>query len=93
MKKILNKCPVCGSKLIFDELCQYSILHYMTAYGKPSKSIRRRKNGSLGANLIYCDNMDCDFCTDADYECEKYPKIKIWEENNKFWVDDGKEEQ
>ncbi len=36
-KKKMNKCPVCGGQLMFEECRQYSVVHFITAHGKASK--------------------------------------------------------
>ena len=64
-----------------EECCQYSVVHFITAYGKASKKAKRRDYGGIGASFIYCSNEKCDFVTDTDYKSEKYPDILMSKEN------------
>lgn len=41
-KKKMNKCPVCGGQLMFEECCQYSVVHFITAHGKASKKSKEK---------------------------------------------------
>ena len=48
-KEKMNKCPVCGGRLMVEECCQYSVVHFITAYGKASKKSKEtglRRNWS-----------------------------------------------
>lgn len=86
-KKKMNKCPVCGGQLMFEECRQYSVVHFITAHGKASKKAKRRDYGGSEGSFIYCSNEKCDFVTDTDYKSEKHPDIQIFEDEQGFWVE------
>lgn len=48
--KILNKCPICGGKLEYNTLCQYTNVYYVEKNGDLTKQ-RKEDNGP----------MDCSF--------------------------------
>lgn len=62
-KEKMNKCPVCGGQLMVEECCQYSVVHFITAYGKASKKAKRRDYGGIGHSCIngtFLDELDPD---------------------------------
>lgn len=82
MSKILNKCPICGGKLIYSQLMQYSNIYSIKINGTLSKNrIRKEDNGPMECGFISCVNEECDFNTDTDHNCDAYPNIKIWQED------------
>lgn len=87
MAKILNKCPICGNKLEYYELMQYSDVYRIKGNGELTKNRVRKGNvGSIECGFISCIN--CDFVTDCDLKCSSYPHIKIWQKGGKLIYDD-----
>lgn len=78
MDKILNKCPICGSKLEYSALMQYSDIYAILENGKLSKNrVRRENNGPMECGYIGCVNSNCDFSTDCDLDALTHREIKI----------------
>ena len=64
--KKLTKCPVCGGRLILEDLYQYSINHYIGSSGKIINKGKHKKDiGPMEVSAIYCENND--FATDYEY--------------------------
>lgn len=61
----LTRCPICGSRLTYNELMQYTISHLVLNNGKISKVYKKDDNGPMEANYISCEG--CSFKTDCDY--------------------------
>lgn len=92
MRKILNKCPVCGGKLEYNMLMQYTNIYAVNKSGKlSSRRIRKEDNGSLECGFICCENAD--FFTDADLHCMTSSDIKIWQEGEQLFYDDNSDEE
>lgn len=89
MERILNKCPICGYPLEYSALMQYSDIYKVKSNGELSKNrVRKEDNGSLECGYIACIN--CDFVTDCDLKCEKYPYIKIFQNGDKLFPESVK---
>lgn len=87
MAKLLNKCPICGDRLQYSALMQYSDIYKIKSNGKLTKNrIRKEDVGSMECGYISC--ISCDFITDCSFECGSYPYIKIWQNRNQFFYDD-----
>lgn len=81
---VLNKCPMCGYPLEYSALMQYTDVYKVKHNGELSKNrVRKEDNGSLECGYIACTN--CDFVTDCDLKCEKYPHIKIFSNADKLF--------
>lgn len=50
--KILNKCPICGGKLEYNTLCQYTNVYYVKKNGDLTKQRKRKEDNGP---------MDCSF--------------------------------
>ena len=88
MKKLLNKCPICGSKLETDSLWQYSVVATIKKDGTTSKRYRICNKGPMECTAIRCINND--FATDYDLivETPKNSNILIFSEGSEFFFDD-----
>lgn len=64
MRAILNKCPICGSRLTYSVLMQYSLDYQIKSNGELSKKCRKQDVGSMEYGFIYCESPDRDFKTD-----------------------------
>ena len=85
MKKLLNKCPICGSRLEYSALMQYSLNYQIKLNGEISVNGKKRDIGSIDCGYISCTNPDCDFITDCDFNCVNHRNIKIQQFGNKFY--------
>lgn len=86
-KHILNKCPVCGGELVYNEYCKHTEVFGITNDGEISKQrIRKVDCGTLRTGFLSCEC--CDFLTDVELNVE-HPwelvgKIKIEYEKDQF---------
>ncbi len=87
MEKLLNKCPICGDKLQYSALMQYSLNYQIKRNGKFSKNGRKEDIGSMECGYISCMNPDCDFATDCDFNSINHKDIKIWQQGDKFYYE------
>lgn len=79
-EKILNKCPICGSKLEYTELCQYEKVYCITKKGKITSRHKYKADvGSMECGYIICTNEECDFYTDCDLNVEGYKNINVFQ--------------
>ena len=65
-EKILNKCPLCGSRIKYMELCQYSEIFLIKKNGELSKHFTKDYYGSMECGCIVCTNDRCNFKTDFE---------------------------
>lgn len=92
MVHLLNKCPICGEKIYCDDLYQYGIHHQLKRNGEMSKTSRKIDYGSIEASIFYCNNKECGFSTNADWEGESpYNNIRIYLKDGKYYWKDSKE--
>ena len=85
MKKILNKCPLCGNGLEYNSLHQYSLVYKVLKSGKLSaKKIRKEDNGPMECSFLSCENKDCSFVTDCDLMVDSKLGIEIFFEDETF---------
>lgn len=89
MKKLLNKCPICGGKLLYADLCQYTNYYVIGKRGMTLKSKKYKSdNGSMEASFIVCENED--FITDCELTvttpCDS--NIEIYQEKGAFYYDE-----
>ena len=90
---ILNKCPICGSKLQYNAYYQYSNIYSIKRNGELSDTrVRKIDNGSLESGFIFCTNSKCNFVTDVDFGCSKHPNICIFQEGAVYKYIDSNEE-
>lgn len=81
--KILNKCPICGAKLEYSALMQYSNVYDVLKNGELSKRRKRKEdNGTMECGYISCTNENCDFATDCDYRAENHEEIRIYQDHS-----------
>jgi len=80
MDKILNKCPICGARLEYSVLMQFSKDYQIKLNGRLSKN---SKNSDVSP-------MECGFisCTACDLECEEDHNIKIYQEDGVYMYED-----
>ena len=84
-EKVLNKCPLCGSKLEYCALYQYSIIYNILNNGKLAKKRKKKRDeGSMECGFISCINEDCNFHTDCDLDVEEHIGIYIYQSGEQF---------
>ena len=88
MKNILNKCPICGSKLQYCRHMSFTLNSMVKRNGELSVKETKSPFGSLESGFIACINEDCDFITDDDLRCANHRNIKIILEDNKFYYEE-----
>jgi hypothetical protein len=93
VKKILNKCPICGAKLQYSRMMSFSFDFIIKRNGELSAKAKKGKPGSLECGFISCTGDDCDFVTDCDFECSKYRHIKIWQQGGGFYYENSNEDE
>ena len=89
--KILNKCPLCGEKLEYNSLFQYTNVYEILANGKLSKKRKRKEDsGSMECGFISCTNKNCDFSTDCDLDVLEHKEIRVFQDSDifKYTIDD-----
>ena len=80
IEDILNKCPVCGSKLEYHSLYQFSKIYKILKNGKLSARPQRNESACpMECGFIACSNADCDFHTNCDLEVEEDRKYSIYQ--------------
>lgn len=90
--KILNKCPICGGKLEYYELMQYSLDYKIKKNGRLAKRYKKGEAGPMECGFIGC--TICDFLTNCDLEVEeKYRFIRIYQKGEVFMYEDKRETQ
>lgn len=90
---ILNKCPVCGSKLLYNAYHQYSNIYSIKRNGEVSDTrIRKVDNGPLEAGFIHCSNDECDFMTDTELLCASHRNIYVFQDGAAYKYIDTDEE-
>ena len=80
--KILNKCPICGGKLEYNMLCQYTNIYGIKRNGDLAKQRKRKEDaGSIECGFISCANGD--FLTDCELNViePRINKIKAFQDN------------
>lgn len=87
-KKVLSKCPICGGKLIYSALYQYSLNYGIKSDGTITKSRKKEDIGSMECGFIYCANEECDFMTDCDLGSTKYTNIKIFQRGDTYFYEE-----
>lgn len=86
--KILNKCPVCGGKLVLNSLNQYTIVYGIKRNGElTAKRIRKEDQGPMEASFISCESGD--FVTDCDLRVvvPSDARIIIFEKGGKYYYE------
>jgi hypothetical protein len=93
VKKILNKCPICGAKLQYSRMMSFSFDSIIKRNGEPSAKEKKGEVGPLECGFISCTGDGCDFVTDCDLECSNYPYIKIWQQGCGFYYENENEDE
>lgn len=87
-EKVLNKCPLCGNELEYNQLNQYSNVYRILKNGQiSSKRKVKRDEGSMECGFLSC--TVCTFHTDCDYETVttgRYEHIYIKDDAGTFRV-------
>lgn len=84
--KILNKCPICGGKLEYNMLCQYSNVYDIKRNGDLAKRRKRKEDaGSIECGFISCVNGD--FLTDCELNViePRINRIKVFQGNDGYY--------
>lgn len=67
MQKVLNRCPLCGSRLEYHSLYQYDLVFkVLNNGGISSRPVRKIDDCPMESAFIACSNEDCNFATDCD---------------------------
>lgn len=82
----MNKCPICGAKLEYSDLMQFSRDYTIKKNGKVSKKCKNSDVCPMECGFIAC--TVCDFHTNCDLEVEENPEIKIYQQNDVFMYED-----
>lgn len=83
MADILNKCPICGNKIEYVALHQYSNIYDVLKSGQLAKKRKKKEdNGSMECGYLSCTNEECNFCTDCDLHSLNHNNIRIFQESN-----------
>lgn len=82
----LYKCPICGGKLEYNMLCQYSNVYGIKRNGKLTEQRKRKEDvGSMECGFISCTNGD--FLTDCELNviepCDS--NVKVYYENSSYY--------
>lgn len=92
-EKVLNKCPICGSKLEYSALYQYEKVFGIKKDGTlTSKPKLKRDVGSMECGFISCTNEECDFHTNCDLEVEDYDNIDVFLDGLTYMYTETQEE-
>lgn len=73
MKTVLNKCPVCGSRITFNVYYQFTRDYLVKKNGTPAKKCRKSGECPLECSNLSCTK--CDWCTSVDYEVMPSPNV------------------
>lgn len=88
MTKILNKCPICGERLEYSALMQFTKDYQIKLNGKLSKNSKNSDVSPMECGFISC--TACNFHTNCDLKCEENHNIKIYQKNGVYlYEDDG----
>ena len=84
MKKLLTKCPFCGSSLYCDNVCYRRLTRVMKDNGELSYTTVKRKPQIAKGIKLYCPK--CNFTVTSDSENEiSNSDISIAKEKDKFY--------
>lgn len=90
--KILNKCPICGGKLEYNMLCQYTNIYGIKRNGDLTERRKRKEDaGSMECGFIACTNED--FMTDCDLTVTvpQNSDITILQIHDHYYYEEGEE--
>lgn len=90
MSRILNKCPICGGKLEYNMLCQYTDVFGIKRNGELTKKRKKTEdNGPMECGFISCINGD--FITDCDLSVTvpQNSKITIFQQSGCYYYEEG----
>lgn len=86
MTKILNKCPICGGRLEYSMLMQFTKDYQIKLNGRLAKNSKNSDVFPMECGFISC--TACDFHTNCDLECEEDHNIKIYQEDGVYMYED-----
>lgn len=92
MIKILNKCPICGGKLEYNMLCQYTNVFGIKRNGDLTEKRKRKEdNGPMECGFISCVNGD--FATDCDLTVTvpQNSRIVVFQQSGCYYYKEGGE--
>jgi hypothetical protein len=90
--KLLNKCPVCGSKLNYCAEMSSTIDYQLKRDGMPSVRGKRTEAVSMECGYLACQNPECDFLTDCYLKARYHWNIEIKERGGVFFYREEVEE-
>lgn len=82
MAKILNKCPICGGRLQYHHIMQFTEDYKIKLDGTLSKQFKKSDSCSMECGFISC--TFCDFHTNCDLEVKENHNIKIYQEHGVY---------
>nr|DAH21845.1 MAG TPA: hypothetical protein [Caudoviricetes sp.] len=87
MSQILNKYPICGSKLQFSNLMQFTRDYTIKKNGRLSARSTRSCDCPMEASFVACTS--CDFVTDCDGKYRDHErKIQIYSKDGVMMYDE-----
>ena len=88
--QLLNKCPICGGKLLEDNLYQYSRVYEIGKSGKTLSKYKKVEVGPMECAQIYCVNED--FITDYELNVVLPSEFEgnVFAKNGKYYLDTEK---
>lgn len=86
MAKILNRCPICGGRLEYSDLMQYSKDYQIKLNGRLSKNSKNSDIAPMECGFISC--TACDFHTNCELKVEGNYNIKIYQQGEVFMYED-----
>lgn len=86
MAKTLNKCPICGGRLQYHSMMQFTEDYKIKLDGTLSKRFKKSDSSPMECGFIAC--ISCNFHTNCDLEVEENHNMKIYEENGVYMYED-----
>jgi hypothetical protein len=87
MSQILNKCPICGGKLQFSNLMQFTRDYTIKKNGRLSAKSTRSDDCPMDAAFVACTS--CDFVTNCDGEYKDYERrIQVYSQDGVMMYDE-----
>ena len=84
---LLTCCPICNKNTLYlQHIEQYARSYKICKTGKESVHYKNEYIGPEDWSMFICENEECDFFTDSDFQSEQY-KISICRENGKYYYE------
>lgn len=86
MANILSKCPICGSRLQYHRIMQFTEDYQIKLDGTLSKQYKKGNSCPMECGFISCSS--CDFHTNCDLQVEENYNIRIYQEHDVYMYED-----